>query len=310
MIKTFLLELTPPVLLRVIKTLKAKTRSVNDIQYKIGRYEISLPPQHTLVKFQKNIKLYDRFLPVLARFIEKGQVIVDVGANVGDTAIMMINETKANIVCVEPSDTFFRYLQENVNNLPDEERKKITCMKSLVGEQGIDGELVHHAGTARIEETNLNNIKLKKEKLDDLLSDQLRISLIKVDTDGFDFDVLMSAKKIIGKNKPILFWENQIDTRIQYDGYEKLYEFLSDMNYDYIYIFDNFGNIMLKNVTYEVLKNINDYIFSTSEYGGIKTIYYTDVLAVTKENEKLIQSVIDTYEREWVNVKKPLVQNL
>jgi FkbM family methyltransferase len=287
-------------------SLKIKKNLNNDIEHKIGRYKISLPPQHTLAIFQKEYKLYDRFLPVLARFIQKGKVIVDVGANVGDTAITMLNETQANIVCVEPSEFYFKYLKKNINNLSEEDRNKLTCIQSLVGEQDTFGELVHHDGTASIAQTNGDHAKIKKEKLDDILNNELEISLIKVDTDGFDYDVLMSARKIIEHNRPILFWENYIDTKEQYEGYEKLYKFLSAMNYNHVYIFDNFGNIMIKNTTYEVLKNINDYIHSTQKYGGAKTIYYTDILAVTEDKRELIQDVIDTYEREWVNVEKPI----
>ncbi len=302
MIKRILRELTPPVFVKIFKTLNKVIRIQigKDIRYKIGRYEINLPPQHTLMRYQNQHKLYDRFLPVLARFIKKGDVIVDVGANVGDTAVMMLNETKARIICVEPSDIFFKYLKENVNSLPEEERDKIICIKSLVGEQDTSGELFHYGGTATIEQNNHSNIKIERVKLDHLLKGELRISLIKVDTDGFDFDVIMSARNIIENDRPILFWENQINTKEQYDGYEKLYEFLSDMNYNHLYIFDNYGNIMIKNVSYEVLKNINDYIYSTDNYGGTKTIWYTDVLAVTEDKNELIQGVINTYECEWV----------
>jgi FkbM family methyltransferase len=302
MIKKILKDLVPPIFFKIGLALFRKIRIGGDGKYVIGDYSIRLPPNHTLKRFQNAHKLYDRFLPVLARYIRAGEIIVDVGANVGDTAIMMLNETKAEIVCVEPSDLFYGYLEENINNLPKGQRNKLRSIKSMVGTQEVQGKLVHNLGTAKLKEVNDNQAGDRRDTLDNLLGDGSNIALIKVDTDGFDFDVIRSAEKIIEKHRPILFWENQIETQSQRQGYEAMYDFLVSMNYHHLYIFDNFGNVMIKDTSYEVLKDINDYVYNTQNYQGTKTIYYTDVLAGTAEKRTLMQRAIDAYEREWTTI--------
>jgi hypothetical protein len=65
--------------------LAAASSSKLSIFQKFEEYSIELTPDHLLPTYQKNHPKYDRFLPVLVAHLEKGCVIVDVGANVGDS---------------------------------------------------------------------------------------------------------------------------------------------------------------------------------------------------------------------------------
>jgi hypothetical protein len=70
---------------------------------------LSLPPDHGLPKFQAEHVMYDRFLPELARCLEGGAntTIIDVGANVGDTALAMVSHCKPRILCVDGFSEYF-----------------------------------------------------------------------------------------------------------------------------------------------------------------------------------------------------------
>ena len=58
---------------------------------KIGDYYILLPPEHKLPEYQAKGRLYDRFLPTLCLALpQDGETIIDLGANVGDTAIAIV----------------------------------------------------------------------------------------------------------------------------------------------------------------------------------------------------------------------------
>src|SRR5262249_62161999 len=57
-------------------------------------------------------RLYDRFLPVLCRHLPMGW-LVDVGANVGATAVGIARECANPILCVEMDDEFCALLRRN-----------------------------------------------------------------------------------------------------------------------------------------------------------------------------------------------------
>ena len=287
----------PPILYNALRKLKPKPKK---LEYAVGPYLLSLPPGHTLPVYQGMHKLFDRFLPVLAKCVEKGQSIVDVGANVGDTPLMMMETSPANIICIEASDKYYGYLEKNLAQLSSEERERIKTYKQMVGTGSYTGELQHYGGSAKLNPEVKNNAK-NTLRLDELLADESNeIALIKTDTDGFDFDVLLSAEKIIERDQPILFWENQMENEDQMRGYEALYKKLQSYGYDRLYFFDNFGNLVLELSDYATLKQLNEYIYTTRKYGCTYTIRFTDVLAATSKSAQKLEKVIEEYKKEWI----------
>jgi len=270
--------------------------------YLIGNYEIIIPSNHTLPAFQKKHKLYDRFLPILAKCLDEGEIIIDIGANVGDSTVAMLSESNNNILCIEPSDKYFSFLEKNIGNLPESKRKLVRCLKTFVGNNINPGSLKHHGGTAFFDGNS--NGQVNFQKLDQICkAEEVNISLIKSDTDGFDYDALLSAKEIISKSMPILYWENQIENLTQKDGFDQLYELLSVNNYTHIYVFDNFGNLMLENIEFKTLSSLNSYIFSMLNISNTRTIYYTDILAFAHKDHFRVTKVIEKYKTEWINQK-------
>lgn len=288
----------PPFLYDLLQKFKAKKKT----DYQIGNFTISIPPNFALPKYQSTLKLYDRFLPVLASKLNSNSgLIVDIGANIGDTTIAMLQHCKNPFLCVEPSQVFLPYLEENLNRLPSEEVKRISVVKKLIGTGSLSGELVYNGlGTATVnilDGTNSNT----HTRLDDIISNALKVILLKVDTDGFDFDVLKSAEKTLRSDEPILYWENEISEDFQFSGFAELYSLLTQLGYRYIYVFDNFGNLMLEESSFEAVKNINTYIYSMKKKVCTRTIYYTDILAVTEKRHNVVKQAIEEYKTSWIN---------
>ena len=270
-------------------------------KYQIGKYNIRIPANFALPVFQKQSKLYDRFLPVLAKHLSSNKIIIDVGANIGDTALAILQQCKNPIICIEPSDVFFPYLEENLKLLSPEDFKRVKTIKKFVGTGKLTGELKHSVGgTAKIEVTQDSNT-ITHISLDKLIDDKANIMLLKVDTDGFDFDVISSADKVLSESQPVLFWENEITEDFQSVGFNEMYSFLTKKGYKYVYIFDNFGNLVTEETSFETLKNINSYAYSMKKYGCARTLYYTDVLATTEKNLPLVKQAIADYKNEWIN---------
>ncbi len=291
----------PPIFLDVFRKLTTTNSDNKSGMYQIGNYQIETPPNFALPVYQKTHKLYDRFLPVLAKHINHNKLIIDIGANIGDTTIAMLQQCNNNIICIEPSDLFFPYLERNLKKLKPKDFNRVKIIKQLVGTGVLSGELDHtFVGTATLK-VNGNQKSHTHIPLDQLIEDHSGVVLIKVDTDGFDFDVIKSAEKILLDSEPILYWENLILENFQKDGYEELYASLTQKGYKYIYIFDNFGNLITEEFNFETLKNINSYLDSMVKHGQTKSMDYTDILAATEKNSLTVRNVISEYKKEWIN---------
>ena len=52
---------------------------------------------------------------------------------------------------------------------------------------------------------------------------------------------------------------------------------------------------MMFNPSFEVLRNINEYIESMNKFGCTRTIHYTDILACTDKYIEIVRGAIDDY---------------
>ena len=271
----------------------------NQITYCIDNKILTLPSKHPLPEFQEKFRLYDRFLPILVSYLPEEGKIIDIGANVGDTLYATIDRCSNKIICVEAADDFYELLEFNINALSEAQRGRVSALKKMAGTGSFTGTLEQtHGGTAslKVDEKTIQNYF----SLDFLIGDKTSVNLIKVDTDGFDFDVIESAKQICKESKPILFWENEISEDFQLNGFEQMYYNLSELGYDTLYIFDNFGNLIFENSNFEILKQLHTYIYSMKKYDCTRTIFYTDVLAVSNKHKDLVTNAIEDYKRSFI----------
>jgi len=293
--KKLLFLFTPPFFFKIIKIVYEKTLGNNFTnKIKINNRVINIPHGYPLAQYKSTFKLYDRFLPILVKHIDQDGVIIDIGANIGDTLFSIFENCKNKIECIEPSDIYYKYLIKNYNTLDTIEKLRVGCIKKFIGTGSFSGDLIHEHGTAHLQ---INNNKNEITQLYNLLPKETKINLIKVDTDGFDFDVLISGLDVLKENKPILFWENYIENDFQYDGFDKLYDILQQLEYDQIHIFDNYGNIITFTNSFSTLKCINDYLYNQIKSKYPLTFHYTDILASTKFEKNIIEKAINEYKR-------------
>ena len=81
------------------------------VRYRVGAVELELPLSHELPFYQHDHPRYDRQLGAIAA--ELGGPVVDIGANVGDTAAAIRAESDVPILCVEGDPRFFALLERN-----------------------------------------------------------------------------------------------------------------------------------------------------------------------------------------------------
>lgn len=272
-----------------------KLKTFWQTSYLIEGYKIHIPKRHSLPFYQIQYRMYDKFLPILVKHLPEKGNIVDVGANIGDTLFSTLFSCKNEMICVEGSDYFFEFLTKNISLLSQSDQARITTCKLLVGTGIVTGELSHSSSRTATVDSKDNTLVNTHQPLDTLLNDK-NVVLIKSDTDGYDWDVMLSASKTIENQKPLLFWENEVCNESQAKGYHVLYDFLKKQCYSSVFVFDNFGNLMLENASIDILLSLNSYILSMNKGVSARTIFYTDILAVTEDKIEIVENAIKDFK--------------
>ena len=205
----------------------------------------------------------------IIKFLKKNSLseinlIFDVGAHKGESINLFLKNMKVeNIVSFEASPLNFKYLENNKKNL----EKKFPNTKIIIENLALssDGKVVTFNQFNESSSSTINNInqesryfkrkfnllnlrnkkkiyesfKLKTETLDNYMyqNNFNRISFLKIDTEGYEYEILIGLKKRIKSVDTIMF-EHHYDNMII-----KEYTF-SDINY-----------LLKKNNFYQVFKS-------------------------------------------------------
>jgi FkbM family methyltransferase len=163
---------------------------------------------------------FDHSLELFFEDAKTANVILDIGANIGWTALNFANKNpKATIIAFEPHPLTFQRAQDNFgrNNFSN-----ITCLNIGLGESPstlkIYELLDNNSGMNRIvlEELDRPFKEVKIERLDDVLKNRNihHVDLIKMDVEGFEGFVLKGASKILTNSNAKILMETD-------DGYLK-----------------------------------------------------------------------------------------
>jgi len=273
-----------------------------DKQYTIGRFNLRLPASHLLPGYQREHKKYDKFLPHLSTYLPPGSTVIDVGANCGDTlAAMLSSNPDLNYVCIEPDDEFFTYLTTNAETMRKiEPRSSILLCKSLIGKAVVDGVLLGTGGTKHVSSDHTAGSTRSAHSsitLDSLVAGEKisNIRALKIDVDGYDYDVVDSAMHLIESQRPVLFFECQFTDAVAKVHYEKTITALSNIGYDEWTVFDNYGEVVLNSATVGSTFQLFDYVLRQNAAEATRTIYYYDIASATPTNRTFLTAALQSY---------------
>lgn len=164
--------------------------------------------------------------------LKDDSTILDIGANIGNHTLFFANECSAkHIYAFEPTMQTFSYLKKNVeiNKIED----KVTLYNYGVGE---------NAGMSKIEKFSEENIGGTTLQLNDngnipiIAIDELnidsKIDFVKIDTEGFEIEVIKGMMKLVSRDLPYIWVE------ASKDHLQVLLELLLPLNYQ---IVENLG---------------------------------------------------------------------
>ncbi|KKP24481.1 MAG: hypothetical protein SZ59_C0002G0327 [candidate division TM6 bacterium GW2011_GWF2_28_16] len=279
------------------------TQNNNLFNYQIGPHTIKLPGNHALKNYQEVFKRYDIALGEITKIINNKYpdlTVIDIGANIGDSAALISKYRKIPTLCIEGNENFLPTLKENAKTIGTH----IFIEECFVGKDNtiLDiNKIETKRGTANI------NKAIKNNKLHDTVSDIAMQSLetilnkytnfrnsklIKIDTDGYDFEIIKNSQEIINQLKPVIFFE--YDPSMAQNGEQESINTINSLvnsGYKQFIIYDNFGNYLLsldnKNISNFV--DLNSYLRSNKKYKQI--VYYFDICAFHENDLDLFEKV-------------------
>jgi FkbM family methyltransferase len=247
-----------------------------------------LPDDHLLPRYQEDHRTYDMMFDPIYRAVgayAPERYFIDVGANVGDTAIVMRHNAANPILCVEGHSQFLFYLRENIEGLPD-----IKIAPAFIGASEVGGPLsfVSRGGTGKLVPASADDSTsaLKTRSLQSILDDDgvLRsgVALFKTDTDGMDGFILQEFLKL-EQAEAALFFECDVRQTIleerRHATWHSVFGALKERGYSLI-IFDNFGYRMASCSPehYDLVRELLAYVEAQFSHRSVH-LHYLDIWA-------------------------------
>ena len=209
--------------------------------------ELRLPLSHALPLYIQAFPNYDRLPTRISSYIrqrKRSLCCIDVGANVGDSIASFYQNDMDSFLAVEPNPHFRKFLISNWG-----ENQNIIPMAVVCTSNSGPGyfELAQKNGTTSIRQTE-HGCSMISQSLDDLVVQNpafRKANVIKIDTDGYDFDVISGAKELISRNQPVVLFECDAFGNINYveDCLSSLAFFASN-GYEHLLLYDNLGNFL------------------------------------------------------------------
>jgi len=150
---------------------------------------------------------------VLEKYSGKDKTFLDIGAHVGGFS-MIASKLFGSVYSFEPQPFNFEGLSENIklNNLAN-----VIAINKGVGNEITEKEISARGGGSKIYSGNIPKIpKVTYDKISlttiDSMKFKLPVSVIKIDTEGYEEQVLEGAKQTIAKFRPVIIIETHEKT--------------------------------------------------------------------------------------------------
>lgn len=260
------------------------------VQWRLGKKPLWINLSHELPFLLTTHPNYNANLPRIAWKVKEKypeMKCIDVGANIGDTVALLREATPFPILCIDGEQRFIEILQKNIAFFPD-----VFIENTFLGEE--TGTKILNVrvekGTAHLESIDTNQNRIYLQTLDHVLEhwpDFITAKLIKIDTDGFDGNVIRGAKQFLSRSQPVIF--------LEYDPYllEKqgdngllLLEELRKIGYAYVLIYENVGDFMIS-VNLDEKRTLEEIHLYFSARNGRK---YCDICLFHKNDEDLFEN--------------------
>lgn len=189
-------------------------------------FETSYPNDHIFKIIKNNLNFYELRLLRKIQSLNLSGTYIDIGANIGNHSVYFDKFTKSDkVYSIEAHPSIYNILTSNLQHN--------NCDKTIPINTGIGNrdKMVsmtpineNNVGMTRCIDGTGGNIHIKR--LDSIISDT-DISLIKIDTEGYELNVVEGAVDILSNQSPIVFAE--LATPFEFDEF---YKFMDKFGYN------------------------------------------------------------------------------
>jgi FkbM family methyltransferase len=212
------------------------------------------------------------------KFIKKGDLVIDIGSNIGDTTVLMALAAGSSGITLgfEPNPYVFKILEKNAS-LNKEKQNIIPLPYAITVKEEeffyISSEASFaNGGISPTKDSRHGKFiypdKIKGINLQALLEQKYmdkinNLSFIKIDTEGYDKEIIKSISELIEKYRPVILAES-----FKYNTSEEkmeLYDVIKQHEYE-IFYFEDF-NINARIIKLEKSSDLASYKKTINIYG-------------------------------------------
>ncbi len=206
------------------------------------------------------------------QYIKPGDLVIDIGANIGDLTVPMAicAEKQGLVLAFDPNPYVYKVLEKNASLNLEKQNIETHLLAIANTEQDyfyISSEASFGNGAISLSKKSRHGKfvypePIKGVKLEDFLEKNYphwiqKLSLIKIDTEGYDKEIIKSIKSLILRCKPVLIAESFV----KFSDKEKLelYGVMANNGYEIFYFEDFYKTAKVEklNQPQDILKYTN-----------------------------------------------------
>jgi FkbM family methyltransferase len=178
-------------------------------RFLVGRrvFRVTGPNKGDLYFRQIRGRFEPEFQAVCARALGPGAVGVDIGANIGATALIMsaFAVDGGRVIAVEPGPQSFALLQRN---LASNQASAVTALNLAVSAEPARMTFCENSAFGHLA-PGAEGMQIEVQTLDQIVEGLglTRLDLVKIDTEGFEPQVLEGARATLERFRPVIYLE-------------------------------------------------------------------------------------------------------
>ncbi|WP_413166749.1 FkbM family methyltransferase [Capilliphycus salinus ALCB114379] len=180
-------------------------------------------------------------LPIALFLVEllprlKNGIVIEVGSHIGSHSVFISRLFDGDVLLYEPLKFNFTLLQDNLYRNQDQvDLKRVKLINAAVSSKpGVqDLKIVsNNLGMARLDSEDFVAVEsVEVRTLDSDIKQGQQVSLIKIDVEGHELDVIKGAARVIKESQPILLIE------IWQQNFSEFVKLMNEFDYDYFHLF-------------------------------------------------------------------------
>ena len=214
---------------------------------KIHDRRMKMPLSHMHPVYLRKDPLFNKLPHRIGAYVhqKRGRLVcIDVGANIGDTIAAFYQSDNDTFLAIEPNPKYHRYLVENWGW-----HQNVTALAEICSSGNGEGKFAiqERKGTASFIE-DIHGTTMRYRSLDEIVKDYAfaaSANVIKIDTDGHDFQVIEGAQGLLARQRPCVLFECDASENPHYaEDCVKILKLFQRNGYRNFLVYNNQGYLM------------------------------------------------------------------